>query len=128
MFGIILILASFATKPPTPQPVFPAVFHVAAYRGVRYSDFATGESTDCEDSSPPVPLSTPNPLEAGDGAALSIIVGQDGHVYSPLVLVSGGTLALDRAQLKAVSGWLYRPATCNGVPVDSEGKVIFLVE
>jgi len=82
----------------------------------------------CEDSQPPQALTTPNPMLLPAGAELkvkvSFIIGADGHVHSPLILQSGGTVG-DRNVLRTVRSWRYRPATCNGVPTESEGKIEF---
>jgi TonB family protein len=82
----------------------------------------------CEDTQPPEALTTPNPLLAPAGAALKIkvsfIIGADGRVHSPLILQSAGP-ARDRSVLRTVRTWRYRPATCNGVPTETEGKIEF---
>jgi TonB family protein len=82
----------------------------------------------CEDTQPPEALTTPNPLLGPVGAGLkvkvSFIVGADGRVHSPLILESGGP-AGDRSVLRAVKTWKYRPAMCNGVPTEAEGKIGF---
>jgi TonB family protein len=82
----------------------------------------------CEDSQPPEALTTPNPMLVPAGAGLkvkvSFIIGADGHVHSPLILESGGTVG-DRNVLRTVRTWRYRPAMCNGIPTESEGKIEF---
>ena len=82
----------------------------------------------CEDSQPPQALTTPNPLivpaVAGAKVKVSFIIGADGRVHSPLILQSGGVLG-DRNVLQTVRAWRYRPATCNGVPTEAEGKIEF---
>ena len=82
----------------------------------------------CEDVRPPQPLATPDPLftpsSQGGKVKVSFIVGTDGRVHSPLILESAG-LAGDRHILETVRTWRYRPATCNGVPTETEGKVEF---
>ena len=55
---------------------------------------------------------------------VSFIIGTDGHVHSPLILESAG-IARDRRVLQTVRTWRYRPATCNGVPTETEGKIEF---
>jgi TonB family protein len=83
---------------------------------------------DCEDVQPPEALTTPDPLftPAGHGrkVKVSFIIGTDGHVHSPLILESAG-LAGDRRVLQTVRTWRYRPATCNGIPTETEGKIEF---
>lgn len=82
----------------------------------------------CEDTQPPQALTTPDPLlvpaGAGQKVKVSFIVGSDGHVHSPLILQSAGP-AGDRNLLRTVRTWRYRPATCNGVPTEAEGKIEF---
>lgn len=82
----------------------------------------------CEASEPPEALTTPNPMLVSAGAGfkvkVSFIIGADGHVHSPLILESGGMVG-DRNVLRTVRSWRYRPATCNGVPTESEGKIEF---
>jgi TonB family protein len=82
----------------------------------------------CEDTRPPQPLTTPDPLLVAAGTdqmvKVSFIVGTDGRVHSPLILQSAGP-AGDRNILRTVRAWRYRPATCNGVPTEAEGKIEF---
>jgi TonB family protein len=82
----------------------------------------------CEDVQPPEALATPDPLFAagprGNRVKVSFIIGTDGRVHSPLILESAG-LAGDRHVLETVRTWRYRPATCNGVPTETEGKIEF---
>jgi TonB family protein len=82
----------------------------------------------CEEIQPPEALTTPDPLftqaARGHKIKVSFIIGTDGRVHSPLILESAG-LAGDRHVLQTVRTWRYRPATCNGVPTEMEGKVEF---
>jgi len=82
----------------------------------------------CEDVQPPQPLTTPDPLftpsSQGKRIKVSFIIGTDGRVHSPLILESAG-LAGDRHILETVRTWRYRPATCNGIPTETEGKIEF---
>jgi|SRR5579862_6289280 len=82
----------------------------------------------CEDTQPPQSLATPDPLSTLPGGnakvKVSFIIGTDGLVHSPLILESGGR-ARDRSILRTVRTWRYRPATCNGVPTEAEGKIQF---
>jgi TonB family protein len=82
----------------------------------------------CEDTQPPEALTTPDPLLVRAGVGLkvkvSFIIGADGRVHSPLILQSAGVIG-DRNVLRTVRTWRYRPATCNGVPTEAEGKIEF---
>jgi TonB family protein len=82
----------------------------------------------CEDTQPPEALATPDPLliptVRGAKIKVSFIIGADGRVHSPLILESAGATG-DRNVLQTVRGWRYRPATCNGVPTEAEGKIEF---
>ena len=82
----------------------------------------------CEDVQAPQALTTPDPLfttqAKGRKVKVSFIIGTDGRVHSPLILESAG-VAGDRRVLQTVRTWRYRPATCNGVPTETEGKIEF---
>jgi len=82
----------------------------------------------CQDVHPPEALTTPNPLFVaaayGRRVKVSFIIGTDGRVHSPLILESAG-LSGDRDVLQVVRSWKYRPATCDGVPTEIEGKIEF---
>lgn len=96
-------------------------------RASEFSSIAHTARGRCEDTQPPQALATPNPLiPAGAGARVrvSFIIGADGRVHSPLILESAG-YAGDRSVLQTVRHWRYRPATCNGVPTETEGKIEF---
>jgi TonB family protein len=98
-------------------------------RAAEFSDIPhVSARSRCEDTRPPEALTTPDPLlvpiEAGLRVKVSFIIGADGRVHSPLILRSGGP-AGDRNVLRTVRAWRYRPATCNGVPTEAEGKIEF---
>ncbi len=82
----------------------------------------------CENTQPPEALTTPSPLLIPSGVGtkvkVSFIIGADGRVHSPLILESAGAVG-DRNVLQTVRFWRYRPATCNGVPTETEGKIEF---
>jgi TonB family protein len=99
---------------------------------VRNAEFAdvphTSARSRCEETQPPEALTTPNPVLEGTDPIVKIkvsfIVGTDGRVHSPLILESSGTTE-DHAILDTVRAWRYRPAMCNGVPTETEGKIEF---
>ncbi len=98
-------------------------------RSAEFSDIPHSSArARCADTQPPEALTTPKPLSvpalAGSDVKISFIVGTDGHVHSPLILKSAGP-AGDRNILQTVRGWRYRPAMCNGVPTEAEGRIDF---
>lgn len=102
-----------------------------AARASEFSDIPhVSERTRCEEIHSPQALLTPNPVPLASNPAgnvkVSFIVGTDGRVHSPLILQSGG-VAGDRNVLWTVKTWRYRPATCNGVPTEAEGKIEFSI-
>jgi TonB family protein len=99
------------------------------FRASEFSDVPhTSARARCEDTQPPEALTTPDPMmvlaTAGTKVKVSFIIGADGRVNSPLILESAG-LVRDRNVLQTVRAWRYRPATCNGVPTEAEGKIEF---
>lgn len=99
-------------------------------RGSEFSDVPhiTASILSCEQVQPPQALTTPPPLMSRNLTAakvkVSFIIGTDGRVHSPLILESAGATG-DRSVLRTVRAWKYRPATCNGVPTEIEGKIEF---
>jgi TonB family protein len=99
---------------------------------VHNSEFAdvphTTARSRCEKTYPPEALTTPNPVFGNADPSIkvkvSFIVGADGRVHSPFILESAGT-AEDHAILETVRSWRYRPAMCNGVPTETEGRIEF---
>ena len=137
---VILCCAIAWSLPVRPQRVNPLHHSLSrAERGLgsvpaHISEFGPVFSTlglpRCGNERPPEALLTPDPLlPAPDQSLLvrvSFIVGSDGHVYSAFVLNSAGPDD-DRAVLRTVRQWRYRPALCNGVPTDFEARVRFSI-
>jgi TonB family protein len=101
----------------------------SAIRDSRFANVPhTTARANCEAASAPEPLATPNPLletrDLNATISVSFIIGTDGRVHSPLILESAGS-SPDRKVLNAVRAWRYRPALCNGVPTEAEGKIEF---
>lgn len=106
------------------RAVWRASFHHTAPGAILRS-----RATDrCGALHPAEALATPDPLldrvEARSKVAVSFVIGTDGRVHSPVVIESGGSDE-DSTVLEAVRAWRYRPATCNAVPAETEGKVEF---
>lgn len=81
----------------------------------------------CQTVRPPEPLATPDPSldeMQVNSLIVSFIIGTDGHVISALV-VDGASPDEDRSTLEAVQLWRYRPALCNGEPIEAEARVSF---
>ncbi len=100
----------------------------ASLRGEEFKDVAHTSQSRCSMTTLPEPLATPDPLldavDQNEHITVSFIIGTDGHTHSPLILESAGS-APDRVVLRMVRSWRFRPATCNGVPTDFEGKIQF---
>ena len=135
LFLVLTVPATASVRPVVPRPgkaVLSEREHKlwkTPLRASEYSDVPhVSARARCEDTHPPEALTTPDPLivpvASGAKVKVSFIIGADGRVHSPLILQSGGTLG-DRNVLQTVGTWRYRPATCNGVPTEAEGKIEF---
>jgi TonB-like protein len=105
------------------QSIFTLVVHKSRFADIPLSSVRQR----CEDTQPPEALATPNPVlapPADQPVVVTFIVGIDGSVQSPLILEGGGPEE-DRMVLGMIHHWRYRPATCNGVPMEAEAKVEF---
>jgi TonB family protein len=129
-------MAAFARTTSAAAPAASAIDHrerhvsMTLRRAAQYVDVPHISSRPaCADVQPPQALTTPDPLLTSSSASsgkikVSFIIGTDGRVHSPLILESAG-VAGDRRVLQTVRAWRYRPATCNGVPTETEGKIEF---
>ena len=126
------VAPALSTTPPRPPSATleqrePKVLRTLS-RAEQFVDVPHTSRLECQDIRPPEALTTPDPVFApftnGKKIRVSFIIGTDGRVHSPLILESAG-LAGDRRVLQTVRSWRYRPATCNGVPTETEGKVEF---
>jgi len=104
--------------------VWISAVHAAQFAAVPHTSARSG----CAATRPPEALATPNPLldqpDPLPKVTVTFIIGTDGLVHSPLVLESAGPQE-DRTVLDTVSTWRYRPALCNGVPTEAEGRIEF---
>ncbi len=104
--------------------------HAPQFMASQFSDVphVSSSPSSCGDVQLPQALTTPAPLMSrtvtNSKVKVSFIIGTDGHVHSPLILESAGATG-DRNVLRTVRTWKYRPATCNGVPTEAEGKIEF---
>jgi TonB family protein len=144
LWPILILAASIAASTlafakadvpaPTVRPATLAERELVAWRplvhAAQFSDVPhiTASPSSCGQVEPPQALTTPSPLMSrtatGTKVKVSFIIGIDGHVHSPLILESAGATG-DRSILRTVRTWRYRPATCNGVPTETEGKIEF---
>jgi TonB family protein len=141
--ALLLVSLSFAIsspgfgseEPSFSRPTTPALsqHERQAWRApVRVAEFSeiphASVHPSCADVHLPQALTTPDPLlvpaARGSRIKVSFIVGTDGRVHSPLILESAGSIG-DRNVLQTVRAWRYRPATCNGVPTETEGEIEF---
>jgi TonB family protein len=84
-----------------------------------------------EFSNCPTGLKQPQVLErpvangvAGDPVVLSMTVGTDGKPHDLKVFTSAGK-ASDEAAIDAVRRWRFKPATCNGEPIEAPINVAY---
>lgn len=70
----------------------------------------------------------PPQLVAGRGTdptrpiVIDFIVDRDGTVEKPVIL-EGADPEFNTDVLDMVSGWRYRPAMCDGLPIEAEGRI-----
>jgi hypothetical protein len=100
-------------------------------RRIEYQDIGTGQygvrdgqTSACEHTALPEPLDTPNPvLREGASVLVDVVIGWDGKIYSGFVL--DGNLKNYKTVEDTLRSWRFRPATCNGSPVNVEGRISF---
>lgn len=84
--------------------------------------------TMCEDLKTPQPISTPAPALAAAGRhgaiRINFVINTEGEIENPVVVLSGG-VRFDRIVTRTISRWRYRPAVCNGVPIQAEASIEF---
>jgi TonB family protein len=129
-----LAFAKVSAPVPTVRPATLPERELVAWRPLtktsQFSDVphVSDSPSSCGDVQPPQALTTPAPLMSRTSTTtkvkVSFIIGTDGRVHSPLILESAGATG-DRNVLRTVRTWKYRPATCNGVPTEAEGKIEF---
>ena len=56
-----------------------------------------------------------------DEVVIDLIVGTDGRVQNPMIVAGAHHSA--RALFDSMGAWRYRPAMCDGMPIDSEGQI-----
>ena len=81
----------------------------------------------CPTMRPPTPVATPLPAFRKAGRAslkVRFVIGIDGRLHKLAVVNSAGRTA-DSKAVNALRQWRYKPAMCNGVPMEAEGTVEF---
>jgi TonB family protein len=126
------VLPSAPRAIPVPQQRQPekTLRHVPAHTAEFAPVYRSSAALGCEDTRPPEALLTPDPIMQDSSDELrirvSFIIGADGRVQSAFILKSGGHVQ-DRAIMRAIRRWRYRPALCNGVPTPMEAQVSFVL-
>lgn len=75
----------------------------------------------------PKPVATPLPALSKTlhgNLKVRFVIGTDGRLHKLAIVNSAGRAADSRA-VNALRRWRYRPAMCNGVPMEAEGTVEF---
>jgi len=88
----------------------------------RFAPAEYGEHS-CAAFSPPQAISERAPVGLGSDtqAKLQFVITRDGDVGAIVVLhLSAGD---ERDLIGAVMGWRFRPATCNGIPIEAEANL-----
>lgn len=118
---VLLLAAAQALAVPAKLTISARSFH--RYTIVREMEY---RGMDCEESTKPEPVMTANPVleEMNEPVLVNFIVGEDGRTYEPIIL-SGDGPRNDSEVLRVVKTWRFRPATCNGVPSNTEGSAGF---
>ena len=71
-----------------------------------------------------VGIETPDPDRiAGGPVVLALLVDDDGRPYDLKIVTSAGP-QMDNAALEAVRHWRFKPATCEGQPIESRINVV----
>jgi TonB family protein len=120
IFALLLLVTQALAIPTRLKAPVPPFYRYTVVREMDYRGVNCAATTD------PVPISTPNPvLESMDEpVVVSFDVGADGRTYSTYILSSDGKRN-DHEILRIIQTWRFRPATCNGVPIDVEGSAGF---
>lgn len=133
--ALLLSLSAVAqTAPVSPrvqEPNWGFITRAEEYKPVSETGYGNTLGSDpfmpaCAHTADPMPEDTPNPMLRGNSrVVVDFIVGFDGKIYSQYVLEGGINDPDVTAVLRSMRGWRFHPGTCNGVPTNSEGRVIF---
>jgi hypothetical protein len=125
--AVLALLACAALAHQTRRTVVPSlaltresghVMHTAHFIPMR------GSANGCEQFTAPEAVSTRQPLDFGADATarLNFVVNASGRVNGVVILGLSGQID-QQALVEAVIGWRFRPATCDGAPIDSEATL-----
>ena len=121
---LILVSAAFAQTAPRALPDRPTTRKIE-YSAIQISNRGEESPVSCGAFKEPDAKDTPNPVLAnGAYVQVDMIVAWDGNVYSPLVEETDGAVSGATA-LRIVKSWRFRPATCNGSPINTEVRIKF---
>ncbi len=132
---LLLVSVAYATvftpRAPERVPNWGPVIRIEEYRAVASTGYGDTIGRDpflpaCAHTNDPIPFYTPNPTLHGDSdVVVNFLVGTDGKVYSGFTLRGSGLDPDSQATFRAMEKWRFHPGTCNGIPTDSEGIVVF---
>jgi TonB family protein len=112
LFAFALLLGTaFAAQPQLQQ--HPVTHH---------SQFT---SLNCGFVADPEPTNSPDPITLKASVVVDFLIDETGTVRSPFLRQGSGSYAQDRALLRLVKSWRYRPSLCNDAPTNSEAVVTF---
>jgi hypothetical protein len=121
--AVLISISCFATTKNQPNHYLPPKPLISFSHPVITLDsrFSLLEEARCSAFLPPQ-------LLAGRGTdpakpiVIDFIVGRNGAVEKPVILESADP-AVNVNVLDVISGWRYRPALCDGLPIETEGRI-----
>ena len=121
---LILVSAASAQLAPRTLPDKPTTRKIE-YSAIQISNRGEESPVSCGAFKEPEAKDTPNPvLSNGAYALVDMVVAWDGNVYSPFIEETDGAHS-SAAALRVVKSWRFRPATCNGSPINTEVRIKF---
>ena len=122
---VMLLVPMFASAAVTPTRIAPSFSAHNTPRVIEIEHFSPFADLDdvCTSYQPPSVVSHRVPIDVSSGTAVKVnfVVDIQGRVQSMFLLESSAR-NIDPV-LHALSGWRYRPATCDGEPIVSQGTV-----
>lgn len=112
LFAFVLLLGTAFAAPP----------QLHQHPVTHHSQFT---SLNCGFVADPEPTNSPNPVTLKSSVVVDFLIDEEGVVRSPFLRQSSGSSAQDRALMRLVRSWRYRPSLCNDAPTSSEAIVTF---